>query len=175
MSDTFKYSQGNTAVIVGVIVAVVLILGAVLLFTRNNEDSDEVGDTNVDTVVPTDEPVAEEDLTAISPAPVEESPSVSPTAATQGAVKEFTVSGRSFRFTPAEIRVKTGDTVRITFKNEEGMHDLRLDEFNVATKVIPGGQQETVEFVANKAGQYEYYCSVGQHRQLGMKGTLIVE
>jgi plastocyanin len=29
--------------------------------------------------------------------------------------------------------------------------------------------------VADKKGTFEYYCSVGQHRALGMKGKLVVE
>lgn len=89
--------------------------------------------------------------------------------------RTITVTGSMFKFDPAEIRVKQGDTVKIIFKNAEGFHDFRLEEFSVATKQIQAGQEETVEFVANKTGQFEYYCSVGQHRQMGMKGTLFVE
>ncbi|MDQ5952387.1 MAG: plastocyanin, partial [Patescibacteria group bacterium] len=70
--------------------------------------------------------------------------------------------------------VQKGDTVRIIFKNEDGFHDLKIDEFNVATKQIQGGAEETVEFVADKAGTFEYYCSVGKHRDMGMKGTITV-
>lgn len=89
-------------------------------------------------------------------------------------VKEFTITGGNFKFTPSAMTVKKGDTVRVTFKNEEGFHDFRIDEFNVATKQIGAGTSETVEFVADKAGTFEYYCSVGQHRQMGMVGTLTV-
>lgn len=101
----------------------------------------------------------------------------SPPAAenTESAVKEFTVEGTSFKFTPATMTVKEGDKVRIVFKNTGGLHDFVIDEFNVATKQINGGEEETVEFVASKSGTYEYYCSVGKHRQMGMKGTLTVE
>lgn len=92
-----------------------------------------------------------------------------------GAIKEFTVEGSSFKFAPTIIRVKSGDIVKVTFKNIEGIHDFVIDEFKVATKQIAGGKSETVEFVADKAGTYEYYCSVGQHRKNGMLGKLIVE
>ncbi|KKT09719.1 MAG: Plastocyanin [candidate division WWE3 bacterium GW2011_GWB2_43_22] len=57
----------------------------------------------------------------------------------------------------------------------EGTHDLRLDEFNVATKLLKAGETDTVEFTADKAGVFEYYCSVGEHRKMGMVGTLTVE
>lgn len=89
-------------------------------------------------------------------------------------VKEFTVIGGNFEFSPSNMTVKKGDTVRITFRNNEGFHDFVIDEFDVATTQIQGGAEEVVEFVADEAGSFEYYCSVGQHRQMGMKGTLIV-
>jgi plastocyanin len=55
------------------------------------------------------------------------------------------------------------------------MHDLRIDEFNAKTSVIQGGQTQTIEFIADKTGSFEYYCSVGTHRQMGMRGTLTVK
>lgn len=91
------------------------------------------------------------------------------------AVKEFTVTGSNFSFDPKTITVKKGDRVKVTFKNKDGFHDFVIDEFNVATKQIQGGQQEVVEFVADQAGSFEYYCSVGQHRANGMFGSLVVE
>ncbi|PLX25232.1 hypothetical protein C0580_03015 [Candidatus Parcubacteria bacterium] len=90
-------------------------------------------------------------------------------------VQEFRVVGTNFDFSEKEIRVKKGDTVRIVFVNEEGFHDWVVDEFDAATKQIQEGNQETIEFVADQAGEFEYYCSVGQHREMGMVGTLIVE
>ncbi len=90
-------------------------------------------------------------------------------------VVEFTVTGKGFLFDPKEIKVKKGDTVRITFVNAEGFHDWKLEGYNVGTKQIAAGKTEVVEFTADKAGTFEYYCSVGQHRQNGMKGNLIVQ
>src|SRR3990167_9256749 len=37
------------------------------------------------------------------------------------------------------------------------------------------GQSASVEFTADKAGGFEYYCSVGTHRAMGMVGAFIVE
>lgn len=89
--------------------------------------------------------------------------------------KEFTVTGSNFAFAPNVLIVKKGETVKITLKNTDGFHDLKIDEFNVATKRIRGGESETITFVANKIGNFEYYCSVGEHRAMGMKGTLVVQ
>jgi len=90
-------------------------------------------------------------------------------------VKEFTVTGENYVLSPSTIRVKKGDRVKITFENSEGFHDFNIDEFDVATERISEGQEETVEFVADKTGTFAYYCSVGNHRDSGMEGRLIVE
>jgi plastocyanin len=92
-----------------------------------------------------------------------------------GTVKEFTITAKNFSFAPATMSVKKGDTVKITFVNSQGFHDLRVDGYNVGTKQLNGGAQETITFVADKAGTFEYYCSVGNHRAMGMKGTLTVQ
>lgn len=91
------------------------------------------------------------------------------------AVKEFTVTGQNFSFTPAMITVKKGDKVKITFQNVSGFHDFRIDEYGVATKQTKSPATEVLEFTADKAGSFEYYCSVGTHQSMGMKGTLRVE
>lgn len=90
-------------------------------------------------------------------------------------VKEFTVTGTNFKFDMSEIRVKQGDTVKINFKNAQGHHDFVIDEFNVKTAQTNSPSEESVTFVADKTGTFEFYCSVLGHKQLGMKGNLIVE
>ncbi len=86
-----------------------------------------------------------------------------------------TVEGSNFAFAPSEIKVKKGQKVVVVFKNVGGLHDFVIDEFKAQTKQIKNGEQDMVEFVADKVGTFEYYCSVGQHRQMGMVGKLIVE
>lgn len=109
-----------------------------------------------------------------TPTPTTSTTSAPSTGTQNDVVKEFTVTGKNFSFAPAAMSVKRGDRVRITFVNESGTHDLRVDGYNVGTKVIQGGASETFEFVADKTGSFEYYCSIGQHREMGMKGTLTV-
>jgi len=104
------------------------------------------------------------------------SPSVNvSTEITTGATKEFTITGNNFSFSPSNITVKKGDIVKITFKDVNGIHDFVIDEFKVATARLKSGEVESVSFTADKAGTFEFYCSVGDHRMLGMKGTLKVE
>jgi len=90
-------------------------------------------------------------------------------------VKEFVVSGSNFSLDPSTITVNQGDKVRIVFKNSQGFHDFVIDEYGRATKQNQAPSEEIIEFVADKAGSFEYYCSVGSHRAIGMKGALIVE
>lgn len=91
-------------------------------------------------------------------------------------VRDFTIEGTPFAFAPKTMEVKVGEMVRITFVNKEGFHDLVIDEFAGArTKQLKAGESETITFVADKAGTFEYYCSVGTHRAQGMVGTLTVK
>lgn len=90
-------------------------------------------------------------------------------------VVTFDITGEPFKFSQTEIKVKKGDTVKINFQSTKGTHDLVIDEFNVATKQVDPGEVTSVEFVAEKTGEFEYYCSIGNHRSQGMVGKLIVE
>lgn len=94
---------------------------------------------------------------------------------TQQKIETFNLEGKPFEFNVKEIRVKKGDRVKINMTTVEGFHDFTLTEFNVKTKQLPVGQSDSVEFTADKTGTFEYYCSVGNHRQMGMVGKFIVE
>ena len=85
------------------------------------------------------------------------------------------LNGLNFDFSETEIRVKMGDTVVINFTSAGGFHDWTVDEFSAKTSRVNTGQSTSVTFVANKKGTFQYYCSVGSHRALGMIGNLIVE
>lgn len=149
-------------------------------------NSDTSMESSIDSKMPTDGaiPPADDMNTATTGTPTE---SQSGTGVGMGvdvdagasvaapAVKEFVVTGQNMSFSPASITVKKGDKVRIVFKNVQGFHDWKIDEFNAGTKKMEAGQQETIEFIADKTGSFEYYCSVGSHRAMGMKGTLIVQ
>lgn len=160
----------NNKVLVGIIVAV-LILGAVFFMMRSG--SNDAGTNPSATSSP-----REMDMTEASPASDSATPegtgSAAMTTAADG-TKEITVSGSNFKFDVSTITVNEGDKVRVIFKVAQGFHDFVIDEFDVKTKQMAAGQSETVEFTANKAGTYDFYCSVGQHRQNGMEGKLIVQ
>ncbi|MEK7802081.1 MAG: plastocyanin/azurin family copper-binding protein [Pseudomonadota bacterium] len=87
----------------------------------------------------------------------------------------FDITGSNFAFSQTELTVHQGDRVKIVFGSKEGFHDWVIDEFNTATERVQAGATSEVTFVADKAGTFEYYCSVGKHRDMGMVGQLIVE
>ncbi len=103
--------------------------------------------------------------------------STSPSAAVQdnGKVHEITITAKQFVFNPSEIRVKEGEKVRLKITSVDVTHGFALPEFNVNATLDPQKEQ-TVEFVANKKGEFTFFCSVvcGRgHRD--MTGKLIVE
>jgi plastocyanin len=91
-----------------------------------------------------------------------------------GDSKVFTLTGKPYEFSKDEIHVNKGDTVTIIFESTEGLHDFVVDEFDAATEQVTPGVATSVTFVADKAGEFEFYCSVGNHRAQGMSGTLVV-
>lgn len=156
-----------------VIIAVVilLLLGGGAYFYFQNKEGQMMGDRDADDQVMTQS----ESPSSLPDAMMEGDQPTASDDAMEAGVKEFTVNGSNFKFEPAVMTVNKGDKVKITFKNDGGFHDFTLDEFGVQTKQIAAGASETVEFTADKVGDFEYYCSVGNHRSMGMKGTLTVK
>jgi heme/copper-type cytochrome/quinol oxidase subunit 2 len=76
-------------------------------------------------------------------------------------------------FTLGEMVVKKGEKVRVKVRNTFGKHDFTIDELDVHV-VTPQGQTTPVEFTADRAGQFIYYCSMPNHRSLGQWGILKV-
>jgi len=150
------------------IVLLVVIVVVLLLVILGNNKKVEAPEVNVDVNTPLD--------TATYPAGSPEAENAGPddTLPPTQAVKEFTVVGKNFSFAPSTLTVKKGDKVKITFSNTGGFHDFVIDEYNVRSKQGQSPFTDVLEFTANKAGSFEYYCSVGTHRQMGMKGTLTV-
>ena len=93
----------------------------------------------------------------------------------QPEMKEFIVDANNFSFSPTELRVKRGDSIKITLVSGEGFHDFVVEEFNARSASVNTRQETVIEYVADKEGEFEFYCSVGNHRQMGMRGKLIVE
>ncbi len=173
-SESQSSSSSALPKILGILVIVVL-LGVGGYYLVSSQKSSQPSSMNQSPSPMPSQSTMMEDQTTQTPSQTAPSTGPSQAQTTEGMVKTITVTGKNFSFDPGTITVKQGDTVKINFSNVGGMHDFVIDEFNVKTPRIQGGNSAEVEFVANKKGTFEYYCSVGSHRQMGMVGKLIVE
>ena len=90
-------------------------------------------------------------------------------------VREIRMTARKYRFDPQEIRVREGERVRLLITALDRKHGIRIKEFGIKT-VLEKDKETVVEFVAERAGEYKFKCSVRcGWRHGSMKGKLIVE
>ena len=143
---------------IGFFIAIVLV---VLFAVGCAHPLEEVGVEEVEPEVPGVEEEPEE---------VEE-----PTPTEAPTVKEFTITAKRFSFTPSVITVNAGDTVKLSITSTDVTHGFAISTFGVSERLSPG-QTTEVEFVADKAGTYSFFCTVpcGSGHST-MRGTLIVE
>lgn len=100
-----------------------------------------------------------------------------PSDASVSVAREIVVEASEYKFNPAEVHVKKGETVKITLKNAGRMnHDWMVENMGGASLDIVGaGQTGSITLTPSQKGTFTTYCSVGNHRQMGMVGKLIVE
>lgn len=107
-----------------------------------------------------------------SPAPAKETAMAPANAAGELAVQ---MEAGSFYYKPNVMSAKKGQKVKITFHSVSMMHNFNIDELGIRSPMVRNGDTATFEFTPDRIGSFEYYCSVGQHRQLGQVGTLTVQ
>ena len=99
---------------------------------------------------------------------------VSAAAQDQGQVREFTVSGNHYAFSPASLTVNRNDLIKITFTAQDIAHSFTLEGYRIM-KRAGAGQSVTFEFRADQTGQFTFYCNLSQDEKCkDMKGTLTV-
>lgn len=87
----------------------------------------------------------------------------------------FDVVADNFSFSPSELKVHKGDTVKINFLSKDVTHGLNITEYKVNV-ISPVGESVTTSFVADKVGTFSFRCSVycgSGHK--AMIGSLVVE
>ena len=86
-----------------------------------------------------------------------------------------------FSITPATITVPLGEPVTFVVTNTGGaQHNLEvelesrgIEQRLFQTNLMPG-ETRRATFTFEAAGEWEMYCPVGNHRALGMEGTIVV-
>jgi|GEM_PF-5814169 len=94
--------------------------------------------------------------------------------------RAITIAGSDNTFDKTELTADPGEELDITFVGVgfTSAHSIRFDlggGNTVGTEPATLGVSHKLKFNAPvEPGLYDYYCDVGNHRQLGMTGTLIV-
>jgi plastocyanin len=82
-----------------------------------------------------------------------------------------------YRFDPSTIVLEGGGTLTLTLQNKGSLaHNLKVlrDDREVdGTPTLPAGRRASTRLDL-EPGNYRIICSVGDHEQLGMTGTLRV-
>ena len=92
----------------------------------------------------------------------------------QGTVREFTVRGDQYAYSPGRIEVQKDDVVKITFTAVDMPHSFTMDGPYRIAKRAGAGQTVTFEFRAT--GSERFYCNLTQDdRCKGMHGELVVK
>ena len=91
------------------------------------------------------------------------------------AVHEIRMTAKTYEFNPKEVRVKQGERVRLVIMALDRRHGFEIKALGI-NSVLEKGKETVVEFVAERAGEYKFKCSVRcGWRHGSMKGKLIVE
>ncbi len=85
-----------------------------------------------------------------------------------------TVTNTEFKFDPATINAKPGQTINLTVVNKGSIrHTWVLPSQNIKVTIEPG-QTATKTFTAPAAGSYDIVCDEAGHKEAGMVGKLVV-
>jgi nitrite reductase (NO-forming) len=108
----------------------------------------------------------------------EASPSASPSAspaASPVADGAIIVEAIDIEYSVTEIKVPADTDTTITLVNKGVLeHDLVIESLKLATALLKPGEEGSI-VVNAPAGEYEYWCTVAGHKELGMLGKLIAE
>jgi cytochrome c oxidase subunit II len=77
-------------------------------------------------------------------------------------------------YTPVQIEVTKGETVRLSLRSMDVTHGFAIDELNIAREISPG-PPTIINLPTSKAGTFPFYCVVRCGKDhLKMRGTLVV-
>lgn len=154
--------MNRTSTITTVIIIVILLLlgGGYYLASRNTKSSSVATPTPTATATPSP---------TVTATPLTSQSSSTATAQTIS----ISVTGQNYSFTPKEITVSKGSLVKINFTAKDSSHTFTLPDFDIDTGLVSPGSSRSVQFVASKAGTFQFYCI--PHKSMGMTGTLKVE
>jgi uncharacterized cupredoxin-like copper-binding protein len=87
------------------------------------------------------------------------------------------VTEREFSIEPKDAEVPKAGTITFRIRNAGGTeHALEVEgpKGEEETDAIAPGGSATLKVVLDKPGRYEWYCPIGDHKDRGMRGTVVV-
>lgn len=114
-----------------------------------------------------------------SAAPASSSSSSSESSSSSGSVVQaVNVTATDFKLNPANPRISKPGRVEFKVDNDgQAPHTIEVEGPSGEQELRPvldPGQSGTLEVNLDKPGKFEWYCPVGNHRDLGMKGVITV-
>jgi uncharacterized cupredoxin-like copper-binding protein len=100
-----------------------------------------------------------------------------PAAASSGGGQTVRLSATEFKFTPSDPSVDKAGKVTFDVSNDGSVdHALEVEgpDGDVETDSIAAGESATLTVDLSKPGKYEIYCPIGNHKEMGMEGTVTV-
>ena len=77
-----------------------------------------------------------------------------------GDVKEVTIESFNFGFKQTGDEIVAGDTVKLTVTSTSGVHGISFPGLGITIQPLGPGESKTVEFVAQKSGEFGYHCNI---------------
>ena len=87
------------------------------------------------------------------------------------------ISETEFALDPSSVQVDETGTVTFRVTNDGAIaHALEVDgdDFEEETSTIEPGESAELTVDLSQEGSYELYCPIGDHREQGMEGELVV-
>jgi cytochrome c oxidase subunit 2 len=98
----------------------------------------------------------------------------SPPARAQDEPRVIVITAKRFEFSPNQITLAKGETVRLQIKSEDVTHGLFVRPLGIDTEIVPGRVTE-LTVTPETAGTYraicDHFCGAGHG---GMKMTIVV-
>lgn len=89
-------------------------------------------------------------------------------------VVQYAIEMDNYSFSPNLIQAQPGKDLKIKLTSKNGGHKLVIDKLGFDSGIIPSGESKivSISIPVNASGEYDFYCGVSNHKDMGMVGKL---
>lgn len=164
----------NKSIFLAVAIVAIIAIGAVIFFrTSGVQNGGPTSTTATRTAAPADVTVPNKgDTVAVNVA----APIVVAAAGTNvvSNLRSFDLALAGGQFSPSTVIVNFMDIVHLTVSSQDGTYDFAQPDYGLSTGPIAKGKVKTIEFQANNAGKFSFFCASCGGPGKGPVGYLIV-